>query len=71
LSLNNIALGISASITGIPVTLATILTFICSVVLFEVGYAIGNSYLSNIFGKYTPLISGILLIILGVYELFI
>lgn len=71
LTLNNLALGISASISGVPVLGATLFTFVCSFSFIEIGQRLGNSYLSNILGKYAPLFTGILLIFLGSYELFI
>ncbi|MEF9992443.1 MAG: sporulation membrane protein YtaF [Romboutsia sp.] len=71
LSLNNIGLGIAASIAGINIYLNTCFTFIVTLLGFYLGGIIGRSYLSKIFGKYSSLISALIIIILGFYELFV
>lgn len=68
LTINNIGVGIIASITGVSILLTCTLTFIITLISLFLGNHIGKSYLSAFFGKYTSIISGILLIILGVYE---
>lgn len=69
LSLNNVGLGIAASIAGINIYLNTIFTFIVTLIGFWIGGLIGRSYLSKICGKYSSLISGILIILIGISEL--
>lgn len=69
LTINNVGVGIGASITGINIFLATIFTLILSTIGLLAGCIIGNSYLSKFFGKFAPFISGISIIILGIYEL--
>ncbi|AZV55592.1 sporulation membrane protein YtaF [Clostridium sp. AWRP] len=71
LTINNVGVGIGASITGINILLATIFTFILSTTGLVSGCVIGSSCLSKFFGKYAPFVSGISIIILGIYELLI
>lgn len=69
LMLNNLGTGLAASITGINVSITVICTFILSIALLMLGKSIGHNILGSICGKYAPLISGVLLIILGIFEL--
>lgn len=71
LTINNVSLGISAGITGTPVISATIFSFINCIIFIIVGQRIADSFLVNIFKKYSACISAILLIMLGIYELLI
>lgn len=70
LTFNNLATGLAASITGVNIPITVISTFIFSILLLTLGKVIGNNVFGNIFGKYAPLFSGILLIILGLIEFF-
>ncbi len=69
LMLNNLGTGLAASITGVNVSITVICTFILSIALLMLGKSIGHNVLGSICGKYSPLISGVLLIILGIFEL--
>ncbi|MEQ3337372.1 sporulation membrane protein YtaF [Clostridium butyricum] len=69
LMLNNLGTGLAASITGVNVSITVICTFILSIALLMLGKSIGHNILGSICGKYAPLISGVLLIILGIFEL--
>ena len=69
LSLNNFALGLGASMSGISIPLTTIFTFIFSIIILILGLKIGNSFLSKIFGKYSDLLSAIIIIAMGVFQL--
>lgn len=69
LMLNNLGTGLAASITGVNVSITVICTFILSIALLMLGKSIGHNILVSICGKYAPLISGVLLIILGIFEL--
>lgn len=71
LALNSMIIGISASITGLSIFITSIFCFIFSLLAVRLGYFLGSSYLSEVFGKYGPIISGIMFIILGIYEMFI
>lgn len=70
LSLNNIAVGLAASITGVNIIVATIFTLILSTLFLYTGNLIGRKALNNKFiEKYSELISAILLIITGILQL--
>nr|WP_268833333.1 manganese efflux pump [Photobacterium carnosum] len=69
LSINNIGVGILGSITHLDITLVVTLTFITGMFLTYAGNHIGHSVIGNIVGKYNDLISGSLLIILGILSL--
>ena len=71
LTINNISAGVAASITGINIPISTFFNFIATIISFYLGYFIGNSYFFKLFNKYTTLASGIILIVLGMYEAFI
>lgn len=70
LTFNNIGTGVAASITGVNIQITVITTFILSILAVIFGEAVGNHVLGKFFGKYSPLFSGILLILLGVIEFF-
>jgi len=69
LSLNNISLGIAASIAGISILLNTLFTFIVTLICIVLGFYIGKRYISNLSGTYSDLISGLLLIFIGVFQI--
>lgn len=71
LTINNLGVGISASITGINIFYSTLFTFIVTLVSIVLGSCLGNSFLGKFLGRYSPLVSSLLLIILGIYESFI
>lgn len=68
LTFNNVGTGVAASITGVSIQFTVILTFIFSLLTIKFGETIGNHVLGSFLGKYAPLLSGILLIILGIIE---
>lgn len=70
LTINNLGVGVTASITGVNIPLSIFFNFIVTIISFYFGYFIGNSYLSKLLGKYATFISGIILIMLGIYEAF-
>lgn len=69
LSINNFSLGLGTSMSGINITLATFFTFIFSILTIIIGLKIGNSFLSKIFGKYSGLLSSIIIILMGIFQL--
>lgn len=70
LSVNNIATGIAASISGINVLFATMFTFIFSLIFIFIGNLIGiKSKSNNFISKYSNVISAILIIVIGILEL--
>ena len=68
LTFNNLGTGIAASITGVSIQITVLSTFILSIIAIIFGVAAGNHVLGKILGKYAPLFSGILLILLGIIE---
>lgn len=70
LTFNNLGTGVVASITGVSIQFTVISTFILSIFTIIFGEALGNHILGRFLGKYAPLFSGILLILLGIIELF-
>ncbi|MDQ0199911.1 manganese efflux pump MntP [Neobacillus ginsengisoli] len=70
LTFNNLGTGIAASITGVNIFFTVIATFFISILTIILGESIGKNVLGRFFGKYAPLIAGVLLIILGFIEMF-
>ena len=68
LTFNNLGTGVAASVTGVSIQFTVISTFILSILTIIFGDAIGNHVVGKFLGKYAPLFSGILLIILGIIE---
>ena len=68
LTFNNLGTGVVASISGVSIQLTVMATFIFSITSIKFGEAVGNHILGKLLGKFAPLISGILLIILGVFD---
>ena len=70
LSLNNIGIGFSASITGLPFLPASVSTFFCSLGFLALGSRLGRSAFLQQIGEYTDPASGLLLILLGLCQLY-
>ena len=66
LALNNVGLGIGASIAGLHIILTTIVTLIITIILIPLGFLCSKKLLNTWIGKSGSLISGILLNILAV-----
>lgn len=71
LTINNIGLGIAASITGLSPYLTSVYTFFISFLLIWLGQAIGRAYLAKLFGKYAVFVSGGIILMLGMYDIFL
>lgn len=69
LSLNNIGIGLSASMAGLQLLPAAVMTFGCSALFLLSGNQLGRSRLLRLIGNTADLISGLLLICLGVIQL--
>lgn len=69
LTINNLALGIGISITGLNIPLCIVLTFTVSILFIFVGQFLGKNCLSNFLGRYANLVSGIIIIALGIYNI--
>lgn len=70
LSFNCIATGIGAGLTGMSARPVALSVFIFSMVTISMGYWTGWRTASNRFEKWAQILSGILLILIGVYEIF-
>lgn len=70
LMMNNLGAGIAASITHISVLITTAATFLISFLTLSLGYYLGKHALGNRLGKYASLISGFILVLLGILEYF-
>ena len=71
LSTNNIGLGIGASITGLPIWLASICSFFISIIFIFIGNLLGNKLMPSFIQKYAELIAAVSIIILGLCEIII
>jgi putative sporulation protein YtaF len=71
LSINNFGLGLGASITGLNIYITSAGTFLFSIISVILGYKLGNSGISKFLGKYAALVSGIVIILLGLYEMLV
>lgn len=67
LSLNNFGIGIGASISGLTLLPATALSFFISVLFLYIGNVLGRFCISTSKDWLADLISGIILIVLGIY----
>lgn len=69
LTINNFGLGIGASITGLNIVITSLLTFTFSIFMIIAGYSLGANYLSKVFTKRATVVCGLIIIILGIYEI--
>lgn len=70
LALNNIALGITASIAGLSISLTTIFTFIFSLILIPLGIYLSKRFIKSSLGSNAGLFSGLLILLLSIIEFF-
>ena len=70
-ALNNVGLGIGASITGLPVLPTALCSFLFSLVFLYAGNLIGRSKIAELVGEFAEPLAGLLMIGMGVYEIFI
>lgn len=71
LTINNFGVGFGASVAGLNVFITSIVTFFISALFLEIGDKLGSGFFSKIFGKYSDLISGLLIVFIGIYEVFV
>jgi putative sporulation protein YtaF len=71
LCLNNIGLGIGASITGLNPFITSLCSTLFSFIFISLGYFLGKKFFAKNFSFLAGIISAIIVIILGTYELFI
>ena len=71
LSVNNLGIGLSASMAGLTLMPAAISTGACSVLFLYLGNRLGRSRLLQLIGNLSEPISGVLLIGLSLFQLFL
>lgn len=71
LSANNAGVGIGASMAGTPILYSCALTFILSFLFIQLSVHVGNRIRTKHSADIATLCSSIVLIVLGIYELFI
>ena len=71
LSVNNLGIGLSASLTGLTLVPAAVATCLCSVLFLLAGNLLGQSRLLRLIGDLADPISGLLLIGLSLIQLFL
>ena len=71
LAMNNMALGVGASLTGLPYLTTCWISFIVSFLFIQIPQLMAQKYLSKHLEKYAPLLSGIIILCVGLYEFFI
>lgn len=70
LTFNNLGTGIAASITGVNIVLTAVCTFMISPIALWLGSRLGGRVVGPLLGDYAPAVSGVLLVILGLIEMF-
>jgi len=71
LTINNLGCGMGSGIAGLNIVLTSVLTFIFSIVAIVAGYFMGDRLIANMTSVWTGIISGLLVIALGIYEYFV
>ncbi|MGG6269466.1 sporulation membrane protein YtaF [Leptolyngbya sp. AN03gr2] len=71
LTINNLGTGVGAGISGFNIAFTTVLTFMCSILAVMVGYLLGEQSTTKMTGISAGVLSGVMIIVLGVYEYFI
>ena len=69
MTLNNLSCGFAAGLMGLNIYLLVGSSFIISLIFFYAGIKIGLLYIARWFGEKGDLVAGIILILLGIYEL--
>ncbi|WP_195266980.1 manganese efflux pump [Eubacterium sp. 1001713B170207_170306_E7] len=70
LTFNNLGTGIAASITGVSIRLTAVCTFVISLAALWSGARLGGRVVGPLLGDYAPVVSGVLLVVLGLVEMF-
>ena len=71
LTINNLGTGVGAGISGLNIAFTTILTFVFSILGVASGYLLGDRFTTKMTGVSAGVLSGLMIIALGVYEYFI
>jgi putative sporulation protein YtaF len=70
LTINNIAGGVGAGLSGLNIPMTTFLSFILSILGIFLGYFLGEKFTSKMSGKCSGILSALLIICIGIYEYF-
>lgn len=71
LTINNLGTGVGAGISGLNIAFTTVLTFVFSILGVASGYFLGDQFTTKMTGISAGVLSGVMIIVLGVYEYFI
>jgi len=71
LAINNLGSGIGGGISGLNIAITTVLSFTFSLGAIAWGYVLGKRFTTKLSAHLTGIISGILILGLGIYEYFI
>ncbi len=69
LTINNIVVGIASAVAGLSIFYMTLFTFIITFFSVYFGYLLGKKYISLNIAKYTQIISGALIILIGLFNI--
>jgi len=70
LTINNLAGGVGAGITGLNVYITTFMTFILAILSIICGYFLGEKFAKKLSAKFAGISSAILIIFVAIYEFF-
>lgn len=68
LSINNAGIGIAAGITSFSAAYVSVATFLCTLLCIKLGLTAGKNLMGRWVTKYSVLLSGAMLFVLGLYE---
>lgn len=68
LTMNNLGTGIAASAAGVDIKLTVLFTFVLSFLFVMVGHTLGKKVLGRVLGHLAPMLSGLLLVLLGLFQ---
>ncbi|NLM34483.1 MAG: sporulation membrane protein YtaF [Clostridiales bacterium] len=71
LSVNNVGIGIGASVAGLNIFITSLLSLIFSMVFVKLGFFIGKKLISSRLAKCIEYISALIIIFLGLYQLLV
>lgn len=69
LTINNVGMGVGAGISKINHYLTYFFTFLLSIFFIIIGNFLGKSVIMKILGKYADIISGLSIIIIGIFQI--
>jgi putative sporulation protein YtaF len=70
LTLNNLSCGFAAGLMGLNIFAMIVASFVISLVFFYIGIRLGFLYIARWFGEKGDIVAAIILILVGIYELF-